>query len=135
MLAIDYGRRKLGLAVSDELGWTAQPLVTLERRSRHEDFARLAQLVRQHDVGQIVVGYPLNLNGQPGPMAREAAKFARRLEAALDLPVALVDERLTSWVAERWRAEHRRRATRRRDDEIAAALLLEDFLARQQTAE
>ncbi|MCL6480099.1 MAG: Holliday junction resolvase RuvX [Firmicutes bacterium] len=132
VLAVDYGRRRLGLAVSDALGLTAKPLGTLERRNRREDVRRLRTLVREHEVGQIVVGCPLHLDGRESDMAVEAARFARRLEKELGVLVELADERLTSWEAAQISAEHQGRKRRRRThDELAAAILLRDYLEQQ----
>jgi putative Holliday junction resolvase len=130
ILAVDYGRRRIGLALSDELGLLAQPLATLERRSRQSDLGRLRALVQKHDVGRILVGCPLRLDGTPGEMAAEAAEWAARLGKELGLPIELVDERLTSWEAEQRQAARRPRR-RRPVHEIAAAVLLEEYLARR----
>src|SRR5262249_11472071 len=100
VLAIDYGRRRFGLALSDELGVTARPLAVFERTNRRNDIARLRDLCRRHAVGRIVVGWPIRLDGTPGDMAREAAGFAERLRKHLGRPVDLADERLSSWEAE-----------------------------------
>lgn len=129
VLAVDYGRRRIGLAISDAAGWTARPLATIERKGRAADMARLQRIAREHEVRQVIVGHPLQMDGTPGEMANEAARFARRVEQALALPVELVDERLTSWEARQWQAgpgKSRARAT----DEIAAAILLEEYLGR-----
>jgi putative holliday junction resolvase len=99
VLAIDYGRRRLGLAVSDERRMMARPLETVERVNRRADVARLRRIVREQAVAQLVVGLPLRLDGTAGEMAAEAREFAGRMAKALRLPVALVDERLTSWEA------------------------------------
>ena len=99
VLAIDYGRRRLGLALSDEGRMVARPIPTLERVNRRADVARLRRIVREHGVAQLVVGLPLRLDGTAGEMAAEAREFAGRMAKALRLPVALVDERLTSWEA------------------------------------
>jgi putative Holliday junction resolvase len=139
VLAIDYGRRRLGLAVSDVLRLLARPLTTLTRTNRRQDLDRLGTVVREHGVAQIVVGLPLGLDGTPGEMAKEARAFATRLEKALRLPVEMVDERLTSWEAEQDVAERtparrkgERRAKRRPDtDSRAAALILEEYLRRE----
>lgn len=99
VLAIDYGRRRLGLAVSDEGRMLARPLETLVRVNRRADLAALKRIVREQGVVQLVVGLPLRLDGTSGEMAAEARQFAARIAKALRLPVALVDERLTSWEA------------------------------------
>ncbi len=139
VLAIDYGRRRLGLAVSDVLRLLARPLTTLTRTNRRQDLARLGAVARQHGVAQVVVGLPLRMDGTAGEMAEEARAFAARLQKALGLPVKLVDERLTSWEAEQGVAERTparrigdRRAKRRPDtDSRAAALILEEYLRRE----
>jgi putative holliday junction resolvase len=129
VLAIDYGRRRIGLALSDELGLTAQPLTTLVRTNRRSDLGRLRDLCRQHGVAQVVVGCPLNLNGQAGPMAEEATRFAARLRKELGIAVDLQDERLTSWEAEQMARETR--LEREPLDHVAAAIVLRDYLGRQ----
>jgi len=134
VLAIDYGRKRFGLAISDELGMTSRPLATLARTNRRDDLRRLRMLAREHDVRQIVVGLPLHLDGRVSEMAEEAKRFARRVAQHLELPVELMDERLTSWEAaqnpansERVRYAHRGKKITR--DDIAAAVILRDYLA------
>lgn len=133
VLAIDYGRRRIGLAVSDALGLFARPLATLQRTNRRDVLWRLRQIVRQHEIRRIVVGHPLHLDGTPGEMAVEAARFAARIEKQLGLPVELVDERLSSWEADQMLAAGRA-ATRQRTaelDQVAAAVILRDYLERK----
>src|ERR1700680_1866976 len=100
VLAIDYGRRRFGLAISDELRVTARPLETLERKNRREDMRRLREIVRREGVGRVIVGHPLHLDGGASEMGEEAAHFAARIAKELKVEVELVDERLTSWEAE-----------------------------------
>jgi len=107
ILAIDYGRKRMGLAVSDEMGLVARPLETLERKNRRDDVKRLREIARAHGARRIVVGHPLRLDGTRGEMAEEVERFAVRLQKQLGLPVALVDERLTSWQAEQMAGEMR----------------------------
>ena len=144
VLAIDYGRRRLGLAVCDEGRMVARPLETVERVNRRADVARLRRVARDEAVVQLVVGLPLRLDGTAGEMAGEAREFAARMAKALRLPVALVDERLTSWEASEGeptrksdvrgtRAQHQgaySKAHRAADgvDSRAAALILEEYL-------
>ncbi len=99
VLAIDYGRRRLGLAVSDERRMVARPLETMERVNRRADLARLKKVAREQAVAQLVVGLPLRLDGTEGEMAEEARAFGERVAKALRLPLTMVDERLTSWEA------------------------------------
>jgi putative Holliday junction resolvase len=133
ILAIDYGRRRIGLALSDSLRITARPLDTWTRTNRRRDLARLREICRRHDVGEIVVGWPLRLDGTAGEMAEEASRFAERLRKHIGLRVELADERLSSWEARGTLegTESRPKARRKRDlDEVAAAVILRDYLAR-----
>jgi putative Holliday junction resolvase len=134
ILAIDYGRKRMGLALSDELGLTAQPLVTLERSNRRNDLRRLREICRIHAVAHILVGHPVHLSGEAGGMAAEATRFAARLAKDLGIPVELVDERLTTWEAEQTMAQMNSSARRKRRalDPIAAAILLREYLAQRQ---
>jgi putative Holliday junction resolvase len=101
ILGIDYGRARIGLAIADAAAALPRPLDTLERVNRNEDMRRLREIVRDHGVKQIVVGLPLRLDGTRGEMAEEAQRFADRVRKQLGVPVEMVDERLTSWEAER----------------------------------
>src|SRR3989442_12625357 len=101
ILAVDYGRAKIGLALADSETRMAQPLSTMERVNRNEDMRRLRKLVREQGVKQIVVGLPLCLDGTRGEMAEEVERFAQRVRKQIGVPVEMVDERLTSWEAER----------------------------------
>jgi putative Holliday junction resolvase len=130
VLAIDYGRRRLGLALSDALGMTARPLAVWERTNRRKDITRLRELCRRHEVGRIVVGWPIRLDGTPGEMADEAASFAERLRKHLGRPVDLCDERLTSWEAGQQLLESESRRPGAHVDDIAATIILRDYLAR-----
>jgi putative Holliday junction resolvase len=148
ILALDYGRARIGLAIADAETALAQPIGTLDRINRNEDMRRLRELVREHGVKQIVVGLPLRLDGTRGDMAEEAARFGQRVHKQLGLPVEMVDERLTSWEAERLLEEHQGRtihtASRKKPkkenekpgvDAIAAALILKEYLDRRQPAQ
>lgn len=133
ILAIDYGRRRIGLALSDELGVTARPLATLQRVNRRSDLRRLSEICREHGVGRVIVGHPLHMSGEAGEMAGEAARFAERLKRETGIETELVDERLTSWQAEQMASEipsGKRRKGGSLDD-VAAAILLREYLERQ----
>jgi len=135
-LGVDYGRGRIGLAISDEMGLTARPLATLTRTNRQNDLRRLREIVRKHSVRRIVVGHPLNLDGTASEMTAEVERFAARIEKHLGLPVELMDERLSSWEAEQMIAARPNRNSRKRKrsvDETAAAIILRDFLAREQS--
>ncbi len=135
ILAIDLGTKNIGLAVSDPLGLTAQPLPTLRRSNRRADLAHLGELVEALAVERVLVGHPLHLKGYAGARAQQAERFADRLQEKLEVPVELFDERLTTVEAERLlreagatRAERRRAA-----DQIAAQLILQTYLDKQAT--
>jgi putative holliday junction resolvase len=133
VLAVDYGRRRIGLALSDELGLTAQPLATLERKNRRDDMKRLRAICESYCVARILVGHPVHMTGEAGEMSDEAAQFAARLRKETGIVTELVDERLTSWEAKQTVAETKSRTRRRGEaiDAIAAAVLLRDYLEHQ----
>lgn len=136
VLALDYGRKRIGLAISDGLDLTARPLKTIHRENRRKDLQQLREICRQNVVGHIIVGYPLHMSGEAGEMAAEARAFANRLSKAVGLTVELVDERLTSWEARQTMARTKP-ASRRTGgflDDIAAAVLLRDYLDRKRGA-
>jgi putative Holliday junction resolvase len=132
ILAVDYGRKRIGLALSDELCLTAQPLATVTRTNRQNDLRRLREICREHGVTRIIVGHPLHMTGEASPMAHEAARFAARLGKETGIRVELADERLTSWEAKRTLAETGASLRQRREplDHVAAAVLLRDYLER-----
>jgi len=134
ILAIDYGRRRIGLAISDERRLTGRPLRTLTRTNRRNDLRRLREIARECAVGLLIVGHPLNMDGSEGEMAGEAARFAARLRKELGLPVELADERLSSWEAEQIVAAASPRGRPRATDEIAAAVILREYLERSRPA-
>jgi putative Holliday junction resolvase len=131
VLSIDYGRRRMGLAVSDESGFLARPLDAYVRtRSMKTDLDHLAQLASKYDVAAIVVGLPLNMDGSKGEMAMEVESFVEHLRVATNVDIHLWDERLTSEQAERVLLEGNvsRRDRKRLRDGVAATLILQGFL-------
>lgn len=131
-LGVDLGTRRIGVALSDELGLTAQALPTLEPRTEDDAVDAIRALIDRHGVREVVVGLPKNMNGTLGPAAEKALAFARRLEEGGDAKVTLWDERLTSRAAERLliEADVRRAKRRRALDQMAAVLILQGFLDR-----
>ncbi len=130
-LALDIGSKRIGVAVSDELGLTAQPVLTLERkRNPREDLRSLARLARRYGVAGIVVGNPLHLSGEQSPRAARTQAFAAELAELTGLPIHLWDERLTTQEAHRilYEAGHVRQEHRRVVDQVAAVLILQSFL-------
>lgn len=131
IMALDVGDRRVGVAVSDELGLTAQPVLTLTRASRKQDLKSLGRLIRRFQCAEIVVGNPLYMSGDVSPQALKAQAFAKAVKEEFGLPVHLWDERLTTTEAHRHLhaaglpgAEHRGVV-----DQVAAVLILESFLA------
>lgn len=128
-LALDLGDRRIGLALSDPTGLLARPFMTLRRASRAEDFARLNALVAEQQVGTVVVGLPLNLDGSDSPQTAWVRDYSAALAAALPVPVELWDERLTSVEAtERLRERGRRPLRPGELDAAAAAIILQSYL-------
>jgi putative Holliday junction resolvase len=131
VLAVDYGSRRIGLAVSDPDRIFAFPAGHIERRDPAKDLDALRELVEARGVVQIVVGLPIHMNGREGPEARTARAFAAALEAGTGRKVEMLDERWTSREAERaLRADGGRRHTKGEVDATAAAILLRTWLAR-----
>ena len=131
ILAIDHGSKRIGFALSDELGWTAQPLETFYRRNPEADIRHIQELVREHEVGRVLVGLPLRLHGESGPAAKLVEEFIQLLEPALSVPVVTWDERMTTCAAEDLliAADVGRRKRKGIVDRIAAAILLQSYLA------
>ena len=133
MLGIDLGTVRIGLALSDPLGITAQPAGVLRRRGPRADLEALAALVRDREVTRIVVGYPLLLSGEAGIAAKEAEEFAGRFRERLPgVPIDLWDERWTTKEVERTliAADVSRRKRRQVVDSLAAVLILQGFMER-----
>ena len=133
---MDVGEKRIGVAVSDPLGILARPLQTLLRESREEDLAAIAAFVTEYDVGLVVVGEPLSLDGTKGPQARRVARFADRLTDGLLVRVVSWDERYSTRAADEILRRNRkpsRRRGRARDeiDAVAAAVILQSYLDAQ----
>jgi putative Holliday junction resolvase len=147
ILAIDYGQKRLGLALSDEHGVTSRTFATWTRTNRRQDLGRLRDLVRDHRIRKIIVGLPLHLDGSPSEMSQEAIAFSNRVARAIGLPVEMVDERLSSWEARqmmstpdapapsRRRAQHSAGPGVRPIDDVAASIILSNYLNRDDSAD
>src|SRR5271169_608685 len=130
IMAIDYGSRRIGLAVTDELGMTAQGLPTLHRTNKRNDLDHLRRAIKQYGVGEIVMGLPLRMSGSTGIQSEKVESFAAQLRARFKLPVHLFDERLTSVEANRVLRETDMSGRRRTEvvDQLAAVLILQAFM-------
>ena len=129
-MAIDYGDARTGVALSDPTGFLAGQTFLIKSRKQEVVLEELAALVQRQGAQELVMGYPRNMDGTLGPRAEKYAAFARRLEEATGLPVALWDERRTTVDAHRILGEQGVRAKNRKDkiDSVAATLILEDYL-------
>jgi putative holliday junction resolvase len=130
ILGFDVGDRRIGLAISDPLGYTAQPLFTLHRTNRRADLKWLARVLRKHTVTEAVVGNPLYMSGDQSPQAVKAQAFAEDLRKEFGLTVHLWDERLTTTQAHRHLDDAGHAAMGRKGiiDQVAAVLILQSFL-------
>lgn len=130
VLGLDVGSKRIGIAISDPLGITAQGLETLHRQNKRLDFEKLAKLVRDNEVAEIVVGFPLRMSGAEGIQAEKMHIFAEELRKRLQLPVHLWDERLTSAEANRLLRETDMSIRRRGQvvDQMAAVLILQSWM-------
>ena len=130
ILGLDYGSRRIGVAISDELGMTAQGLATLSRKNRKADIEAIAELAGRHQVDRIVVGYPLRLDGSEGIQCEKINRFIRRLEGRLLLPVIRWDETLSTKEAQEILRETGVRREKRKGvvDRVAASIILQGYL-------
>ena len=130
VLGLDVGAKRIGVAVSDPLGITAQGLKTIQRRNKRLDFEVLAGIIKKFEVAEIVVGYPLRMSGAEGTGADKMQRFAEELRPRFHLPVHLWDERLTSAQANRLLRETNMSIKRRGEvvDQMAAVLILQSWM-------
>lgn len=130
LLGLDYGSRRIGMAVSDPLGITAQPLPPIVRQGDEKDIGAIAAALREHEAAGVVVGLPLHLDGGEGSQARKAIRFAEKIRERLGVPVEMWDERMTTAQAERHLIESGLSRGRRKDvrDSLAAVFILQSNL-------
>ena len=137
VLGLDVGERRIGVALSDPLGLTAQRLTIIHRRALNEDIEAVRTLAVEHDVETVVLGLPLTMRGERGVQAQKVMAFAQRLRARLAVPVEFVDERLTTVQGERalLATDTSRRKRKQMIDEVAAQLILQQFLETRHRSE
>ena len=130
IMGLDYGDRRIGVAISDVFGWTAQWVEVIERRRDEGELVRIATLVKENEVGEVVVGLPKNMNGTIGPRGEICMEFANTLRESLSLPVHLWDERLSTVSAGRTllEADVSRKKRKQVVDKMAASLILQNYL-------
>ena len=133
VMGLDYGKSTVGVAISDSMGLTAQPIETITRKGENKlrtTYARLRELIEEYGVERIVVGLPLHMNGEKGDRAIKSEEFAKELESKVGLPVELYDERMTTVEASRVLTEGNIKKDRQKDyvDKLAASLILKGYL-------
>jgi putative holliday junction resolvase len=130
ILGLDIGSKRIGVALSDELGFTAQGLDTVQSRGVDNDIKAIAELATQYGATEIVVGIPYDMNGSEGPQAKKAKEFAERLSQATGLLIGEWDERLSTVAAERTLLEADMSRAKRRKviDKVAAVIILQGYL-------
>lgn len=132
-MGLDVGSKTVGVAISDELGWTAQGITTVRRSNLKADLAELVRLCSEYAVTTLIVGLPLNMNGSEGPSSEEARKLGDKLAAETSLPVIYWDERLTTTAANRMliEADVSRKKRKAVVDQVAATFILQGWLDSQ----
>ncbi|MEZ5357536.1 MAG: Holliday junction resolvase RuvX [Candidatus Zixiibacteriota bacterium] len=132
-LAVDYGDRRVGIAVSDPTGMIARPLETLKVSSPAEAISGLIELIREYEPAAIVLGRPLSMSGRESELSQKVDEFARALRAAVDIEIIYEDERLSSTQAEQILHAHGKKIKGNKDkiDRMAAAIFLQTFLDRK----
>ena len=133
VMGLDVGTKTIGVAVSDELGLTAQGVTTVRRKNKREDVAALQALIAEHEVGKVVVGLPLNMDSTEGARAQACRAFGEQLATATALPITYQDERLTTVAAERVLLDGGLSREKRKTviDQVAASLILQGWLDAQ----
>lgn len=129
-MGLDYGDKTIGVAVSDPMGWTAQGVETIRRQHADADLAALRHIIDHYEVSEIVVGLPKNMNGSIGPRGELCIQFADNLAEALQMPVHLWDERLTTVAAHRTllEADISRKKRQKVVDKMAASFILQGYM-------
>jgi len=136
IMGLDVGEKTIGVAVSDLLGLTAQGVEVVARKSLKQDLARIAVLIEQYNVGQIIVGLPKSLNNTLGPQAEKVQNFVAQLQKVIRTPVDYVDERYSTSIAQKSLLEGDVSRSKRKlvVDKIAAQIILQGYLDRMQRA-
>ncbi|MDP5272807.1 Holliday junction resolvase RuvX [Chengkuizengella axinellae] len=129
-VGLDYGDKTIGVAVSDEMGWTAQGVEVIRRKSKKDDISRLREIVKEYEVTEVVLGLPKNMDGSIGDRGQLSIQFGELLKEKLALPVHLWDERLTTVSAERTLLEANMSRKKRKQviDKMAAVFILQSYL-------
>lgn len=127
---MDFGSRRIGVAISDPAGIMAQPLTVIERRNKDADMVAISKLIEEYKVDEIVIGLPVSMTGELGPQAKVVLEYADSLKEMIKVPIRTWDERLTTALAERTLLESEVKRGQRKEiiDKIAAATMLQSYL-------
>ena len=136
IMGLDYGSKTIGVAISDALGLTAQPLETIERSGENKlrrSLARIAEIVREKDIKKIVVGLPINMDGRSGERAALTLEFVEKLKLRVEIPIVMQDERLTTVEADEILDESGVKKQDRKQfiDQIAAGIILKEYMEKE----
>ncbi|MBW8348202.1 Holliday junction resolvase RuvX [Bacillus sp. IITD106] len=136
VMGLDVGSKTVGVAISDEMGWTAQGIETIaiNENINRFGFERIGEIIKEYDVKEIIVGLPKNMNNSIGPRGEASQDYAVKLESQFNIPVKLWDERLSTMAAERilLEADVSRKKRKKVIDKMAAAMILQGYLDSQQ---
>ena len=136
IMGLDYGSKTIGVAISDALGLTAQPIETIERSGENKlrrSLARIAEIVREKDIKKIVVGLPINMDGRSGERAALTLEFVEKLKLRVEIPIVMQDERLTTVEADEILDESGVKKQDRKQfiDQIAAGIILKEYMEKE----
>ena len=129
-MGLDVGSKTIGIAVSDDFGWTAQPVTTIMRKKKDDDFANIVKLIDEHGITELIVGLPKNMNGSIGTSAQKVMEFADFLKSNLNIPISFWDERMSTQAVTRTllEADVSRKKRKKVIDKLAAVYILQGFL-------
>ncbi len=130
LLGLDFGKKRIGVAICDELGMTAQGLAVIERKNKKRDLETIAHYIRSYNVEKIIIGYPLRLDGTPGLQCEEVDRFILSLESLISIPIIRWDETLSTKDAEEILRTANVKAKKRKTvvDKIAAGMILRRYM-------
>lgn len=133
IMAIDYGKRRVGIALTDPLGIISQPLITIQIKSQKELLKKILGIINENDVGLIIIGNPLSHNGKATQMSHEIERFVKRLKKNNNIEIKLWDERFTSQYAANILKDMNIKQQKGAVDKIAASIMLDEYLKSRST--
>ncbi len=133
VMAIDYGKKRVGIALSDPLGVISQPLTTIKVKSQKALFGQILEIIQQSDVGLIIIGNPLSHKGEATKMSEQISRFIKQLKKMTDIEIKLWDERFTSQYAMNLMKEIKVKKQKDLVDQVAASIMLDEYLRSSST--